>query len=1354
MAEHQHRTRRFLLSGVCLACAVDSMPEGKYPILRNIRSYQLGVIQPRPGLLAYIASAIPDLITHSCIRLNDDITSASQSFAIFLGAGNSIYSDNSTHTIFTNRQSGFSGNPLSLIPFRPSNSPEPFLYVGDSLKSGKFKIDGIFRNQGIFPPLTPPTGPGTTIPSLSLFQSTTVESGISTAGLWVADGTVLGTITNGLVASHTISAIIYDSGLTGWASVATNFSGTQYQVGRMLTTDIALPNTETVIIDSIYKAVKTTVIQSITYDSGTTGLCTITLVALKRKALVPNALVLIAGEAAPIRVLSVSEGADDIPSFRCSTTVTHTPGQSVTGLVSWRAFFQNTHSVGEAYDFRHLNFNVVPFTGIPANSTVTGFATRTVSLDLSSIGNRPIQDEDEMNLILRLSGDDEVIKEVQLQFDINNSNYLDYYYLAFRPSDLAMTTGTSPDMTLLTAKQSKIQRDQIDAVELPPDETQSQTRERLQRRLNKALKRGNTARIERLRQRLASIPSGGGEGDGPSGGGGSGTGGGTGDDTGSPSSTPIAVGRDVFVPIRLKIKNIPRVGTDFTKGWADVTSIRLRATFQSTTTDPRPIISLTSWWIGGSFGPDAGEANPPYIYRYVYRASESGAKSYPSPATRSGVIPRRQRVQLVAAPSSDVQVDKIDWYRFGGTIQRWKYIGTGNNNSSTFNDDFPDDSIQNNSELNFSTFKPFPVAGLPITATCSVSGTMVTVLTGSVSLSMAPGTPIVINSTPCTLYAPPISTTKFEIVESIGIQTSVSLFIPEPILMGTPLPCMWGPFGEGELGTVLFAVGDTNNPGTVYYTNPDDPDSASDLNFLEVCSPSEPLMNGFIFDSNSFVFSSEELYILYPTTDISGRLRFNSRARGLGLGLAGRYAFCVGEGKIIFVGKDGIYVTEGSTPISLTDEDLYPLFPHDGQPGIITNGFIPPDYSQPNFLRLALGDSEIRFDYKGTDGNFYTLVYNFNSPGWLPDTYGRQITHSYFEEGRSTHRWLLGSTVGKLFSLSGTSDDGLPISFQVRTKSDDADDPRPKKIFADVVLDTDPNNILNLTVQPGFDNYTSLPAPTLVTGASRLEPPKLIDINVGLGLYARNLALDITGSSTTATPKLYFWSFSYLPKEEDIARRATDADNLGTDQAKWVQGFRIRVNTYNQPKTFKVQSDTGLNGIFTDVAGGSFTVNSNGESVMAFSFDEPFITHLVRIVGTDDIPWALESYEFIWEPEPELVFKYKTQPTTLSLKGYFHLRDMYIAHISSTDIELIVTIDGTPLSPIIIPHGSGVFTKSYVQLPANKGKVYQFSTETSEVGHRLYRKACECRGKVWSSNEHNAIFNVFGDEHNVIGARI
>lgn len=1342
MAKYSRVPFRFNCKGIQLSREPDDTLPEKFPILKNVRVFKGGVLQARPGETAYNATPMADLSINTVKRLNNDLASAVQAFTIILGSGSSLYSDNNSHNAFISRASGFSTNPKCIVPFRPNNSPEPFAYIADSLKMGKLKVDGTFRNMGIPAPSSHPAGPSSPVPVLDTYQFTTIDTGLfGSAASWTADGTGFTAVADQTIALVTMTAVLYDVGTTGMASVilATIPAGTEsfHQAGTMITTTTAA---ETVMMNNIFKAPKTTTIASIEYDTGTTGLCSIQPTSIKRKTLIKDAIYLInsgGGTAENVRILDVSYSPDGIPSIRVSTVNTHAAGETLTGRFSWRTTFVNNHAAAETYPTSTLRFDSAI---LPANSSLTGFGTRTVALDLGTISNRPIQDEDEINFLIKLDAGTitpMIFTDIQILLDCGNGSFTENYFLiSLRSSDFTSIVGTNPAISTTIARQTAIQKASIDDTDLSPEETASQLRERLQRRLRKAIANGNLSKADSIRERLGigSTP-----------------------DSSSPSSIPTSIGVNQFIPIRVKIKDITRVGPDFTKDWGDINHIRIRATMLNPySTVNSAVVYFGAFWIGGTFSPNVDAAATPYIHRYRYRSSESGAVSFPSAANRSGILAVNSKILLVAEASTDPQVDKIDWFRFGGTINDWRYLGTGPNSTNTFTDNFPDDAIFNNEGLAFDTFQPFPIAGLPVTGICRVSGSTVVVTTGSVSLAMAPGTTIIINGTPYTLYAIPTSSTKFKINENAGSQTNVSLFIPEPILMGQPLPAMWGPFvHEGELGSVMFACGDTNNPGTLYWTNPNDPDSASDLNFLEITSPSEPLMNGFVYDSRAWVFSSEELYQIYPTRTAKGKLTFQATKTGLGLGLAGRYALCAFKGKIAFVSKEGIFLTEGHSPLSITDSDLYSLFPHDGQIGEPLNTYIAPDFTQPNSLRLAEGASELRFDYKGVDSNSYTLIYDELLNGWLFDSYAKPVLTSYWEEigkASSNGRWLLGSNDGKLYILSGTSDGGSAIICQVRTKSEDGGDFRTKKKMGDFIVDYDPQGVIILA-QIGFDNYSSLPlATSLVATSGRRQ--QIVDINNGEWTYAKNAAIDLSWASLTLVPKLYGYEFSAIQTPEDVQKRATDADNAGVEGAKFWQGFRLRINSYNTVKSFKVQADNGLNNVWNDIE--SFTVQSNGESIVPFSFTTPYIAHLSRIIGLDNNSWSLIDVEWVCEPEPEMVENWITQQSTLDGLGYGHIGFLQITLLSTAQANLVIVVDGVAQAPLAIASTGGLRLKRYVRLPAIKGKTWQFklTSNVAGTGFRVYQRDLECAYKIWSSTESYQIKQPFGDLSRLRGAAI
>ena len=129
---------------------------GYFPILINLRTYALGQIEPRYGMSRYNSTAMPDLLVHSVRRLNNDLASASQAFSLVVGAGIGLYTDNPAHNNFALIESGFSGNPISLNPFRPDQSPEPWMFVADANKLRKVRVDGTVRNWGTAPPTLPP----------------------------------------------------------------------------------------------------------------------------------------------------------------------------------------------------------------------------------------------------------------------------------------------------------------------------------------------------------------------------------------------------------------------------------------------------------------------------------------------------------------------------------------------------------------------------------------------------------------------------------------------------------------------------------------------------------------------------------------------------------------------------------------------------------------------------------------------------------------------------------------------------------------------------------------------------------------------------------------------------------------------------------------------------------------------------------------------------------------------------------------------------------------------------------------------------------------------------------------------
>lgn len=370
-------------------------------------------------------------------------------------------------------------------------------------------------------------------------------------------------------------------------------------------------------------------------------------------------------------------------------------------------------------------------------------------------------------------------------------------------------------------------------------------------------------------------------------------------------------------------------------------------------------VQIGSFYVEGGNNPDIGASGAPYIYTYRPRSTITGEIGNPAPLMRSSdVAPRRQPVTLTpTSVPTDPQTDTIDWFRQGGTLPVMTFVGSQPVGAANFLDDYSDAVVLGQATLDFNHIRPWQSTDKNWSGVVNVAGTKVQWVSGQpFNVNWAPGAEIFINGSPYTLYAQPQSTTLLDVVENIGAFSNVTYQIFQPPLLGAFFPTLWGP-----VNGVFFAVGDPNNPGRLYWTNTNDPDSTSAPNFLDVCSAAEPLVNGFVWDGVAYVFSTEQLYRIENSPTGVG---YVVSLTPCGRGLWATWGFCTTPQGVIFVVKDGICITNtGSPAISLTNDDLYSLFPHDGVPGEPVNGYLPPDFTQLTRLRLSYVDGIVYFDY-------------------------------------------------------------------------------------------------------------------------------------------------------------------------------------------------------------------------------------------------------------------------------------------------------------------------------------------------------------------------------------------------------
>lgn len=1379
MGEYATPTFRFPCRGVNLRAPLDQLPPGKYSRLENVRPYIDQAVQTRVGLTR-VSQQLSENVIHSIFRLNDPTEfGVANPWIRVVGAGTKVFGGTVPAT-FTVLATGFSGNPVGLVGVLPDGQLQPWCYIVDTEKMVKTRADKTVYGIGLPPPVAPPTA------ALEAPDIEVVELMDTAFAGWTPLGTYAGAITEDhRVNTVAIDKILYDTGTTGWASVVLA-DMKNINAGMYLGFGV-FPANEVTFVQSVKPPLTDTTIESIKYDAGATGLCTIqpaymavgaldspvagssaTRTSAQRRAsnIVPPAIfddeqrqrivdlavdayIEIDGEG--VRILSVTVGPDGIQSFRCSTTVNHAAGEAIAGFASVRVYLTQTWVVTDTVDNQALTNTITPPS--PAPAAMFGGITRVNAVDLSTINGRPTQPDDEFHISMKFSTLQN-ITEIRVMFDVDqttNDFTQNYYFFAFRPTDLVAAlqeTNAGDVVSVISARTTAVSRAQTNRRTggsggvggagggLPPGTVVGNAVRRGPGNPIGGSGGGRTSPRTSPRTGRPINPTGVSGGD-PSGGA-------VGTTQGGAVSGQFGGGINQWIEIRFRVSELSRVGSDQTRTLKDVQATQVLVSCGGA--DPIQLW-YNSLTLGGSKGPDVGSIGDPYIYCYRALSTITGAKSNPSPAMRSGVSPRRQGVLVTGTQHPSPECDRIEWYRSGGGLPTWASVAiTKNDNPPVLTDRYPDDVILTNGGIEDDNFQPWPVTDSPKTGTVDVAGTAVTWVSGDkFNTSWAPGTLIVISGQVYTLYAQPASDTFLEVLENVGTITGGEYTIQDATIMGQPLPSMWGPFDN-----TFFACDDPRNPGLLYWSKGNNPECASDADNLQVTAPSERLLNGCVADRRNFVMSDTDMYEIFISS--SGVTRYQSEKTACGRGLFTRRGIATDGVNIYFIAEDGVYVSQaGSFAQSITDEDLYPLFPHDGVAGVETNGFKPPDPARASEWKLAYAHGFLYFDYVDTAGAYRTLVFDPDVRGWFPDVYTGGVASHAEEAGDGVYTTLAGGTNGYLNINAGTQDAGADIASRLRTIAQCFDDPRLEKWVGDVMLDADAKGGAGFTAALGFNLFTDIQPGVVVAAGYPSRKQTSLEV-VGGGRFARDLGVDISwGSSPVALPALFAWQPSVIGKAPSTGRRPTDYDDAGYSGAKFVQGVIIRANTGGVARQVQVEYDGGQ-------LGPVLTINHNGEIEKPYptagSPDwTPFVAHLVRLLPIDSDSWTFLGARWVYEKSPELASFWQTPVMTHEMTGFFVFRPYaLIGYQSTAQVTFAVIVDGRTFT-YVLPSTAGAYAKTWVPMQVMKGKSVQYSV-SSAPGVRLYQQDLELGVKQWGETGPWRIVRPFGDTSAEGAARI
>ena len=213
--EYKRTPQKLIFQGLDLNHPVDLMPPGKVPFVNNIRSYQEGIIQSRLGVVRQNTPVTGQVNTLA--RMNDYIFNE---FIRFMGSSSgTLYVDQNGANSFAFSETGYSGNPVSVVPYRPIQSARVWAYLADKNKLRKINTDLTEYGVGVAPPNVIPVAELANL--LPTSHPSVFDAGPGNWGSSGSGATVSVPALGARLVGVTIANILYaNTGTnTGWAAV-------------------------------------------------------------------------------------------------------------------------------------------------------------------------------------------------------------------------------------------------------------------------------------------------------------------------------------------------------------------------------------------------------------------------------------------------------------------------------------------------------------------------------------------------------------------------------------------------------------------------------------------------------------------------------------------------------------------------------------------------------------------------------------------------------------------------------------------------------------------------------------------------------------------------------------------------------------------------------------------------------------------------------------------------------------------------------------------------------------------------------------------------------------------------------
>lgn len=736
-----------------------------------------------------------------------------------------------------------------------------------------------------------------------------------------------------------------------------------------------------------------------------------------------------------------------------------------------------------------------------------------------------------------------------------------------------------------------------------------------------------------------------------------------------------------------------RIGTDENLDWADVSGmvISVQVIGGLDEADQHVNVSIDEMKLVGGSGPDTSD---PGLSDYDYRVTNvnklTGDEGNPSDIMSSGVDSLRSAIVVNPAAFGNSNA-RQRFYRRGGTaVDNWYFVGENSSDGGSFTDRAAD------------------------------------------SEAIAGGA-----------------------VETDNDQPVTTVDDDQNTVYGQPLPAMW------LVGDQLFGCGDPNRSGFLYASKPGKYGSWPAANSFEVCPGSERLMCGFQWGGQGYVFSRERLYAILPNFGGSGSAATTPTA--CTHGIVNRWAFVVTRVGVFFVSWDGVYHTSGAQAENVTSGVIGELFNED----LTIPGYSPIDWNDLDAFRLAYHENEVWFFYKGLDSRRYAGIYSLQFKYWR--IYKFPVNAGYFGYSEIQETGIRAFFIGERGGVFTHDDDMLAdetinslgvvsegaIAYEWETGYLNQDAPKNKKLYGDFSLDMDRGTDTNLTSSDFtitflYNNGVTVKTPSQTegggglfggTGKSQVQTSPQFDAGPNPGRqryiydlldsqdinnqgpqYAHNVAVRVTGSSSTIRHSYFFGALSYAIQPDTIIKRATHWDPVGTLRHKWFKACIIEwepdSNNFDPTRTFFNADIFGDNDdtpkasirlVPTD--DDAFTGGLSQRKVTQRAFPQ-FLAHHARVIprgtiGAANFPVSIRIHNVQWiaDEEPNYLHRWETQEVNHGIHGWHY------------PLHAWITVKGVPVGNVetgfIVPDIK-LYVRSYTQ--------YERRNLVTSVSNTFYRE--------------------------------